>query len=119
MEQHLISRRVSNITLDGECLYCSTFDSNLETGIVRRELSDNFVYYSQSNYDDLSSAAEWAQESLQLHTSDERDYVYDLDEFVNAETHDDLWNAAQLQLVTEGQMHGFVSEISALSSPNC
>jgi deoxyribodipyrimidine photo-lyase len=45
--------------------------------------------------------------------------VYELDEFVNAETHDDLWNAAQLQLVTEGQMHGFVSEIFALSSPTC
>lgn len=82
-----------------------------KSGIVRRELSDNFVYYSQNNYDDLSTAAEWAQESLALHSSDEREYVYDLDEFVNAKTHDDLWNAAQLQLLLEGQMHGFVSKI--------
>lgn len=82
--------------------------SYIEEGIVRRELSDNFVYYSQNNYDDLSTAAEWAQESLALHSSDEREYVYDLDEFVNAKTHDDLWNAAQLQLLTEGQMHGFL-----------
>lgn len=82
--------------------------SYIEEGIVRRELSDNFVYYSQSNYDDISCAAEWAQESLEIHSSDEREYLYNLSQFVNAQTHDDLWNAAQIQLVVEGKMHGFL-----------
>jgi len=49
--------------------------SYIEEGIVRRELSDNFVYYSPENYDDLSTGAVWAQESLQLHSSDEREFT--------------------------------------------
>jgi len=80
----------------------------LEEGIVRRELSDNFVYYSRENYDDLTTAAVWAQDSLELHRGDEREYLYSLKEFVEGRTHDDLWNAAQLQLVNEGKMHGFL-----------
>ncbi len=82
--------------------------SYLEEGIVRRELSDNFVYYSRDNYDDLTTAAGWAQETLELHSADPREYVYSLKELENGETHDDLWNAAQMQLVLEGHMHGFL-----------
>ena len=29
-------------------------------------------------------------------------------EFENAETHDDLWNAAQYEMVEKGKMHGFM-----------
>merc|ERR1711957_541914 len=57
---------------------------------------------------DLGTAAVWAQDSLELHRRDEREYMYSLEEFVEGKTHDDLWNAAQLQLVTEGNMHGFL-----------
>jgi deoxyribodipyrimidine photo-lyase len=83
--------------------------SYLEEGIVRRELSDNFVYYSLDNYDEISTAAQWAQDSLELHSSDEREFIYSLKQFEAASTHDDLWNAAQIQLTSEGKMHGFVS----------
>ena len=82
--------------------------SFIEEGIVRRELSDNFLYYSRRDYDQLSTAAGWAQETLQVHAQDEREHVYSLEEFVAAETHDDLWNAAQMQLLQEGTMHGFL-----------
>ena len=34
--------------------------------------------------------------------------MYTWKELEKAETHDDLWNAAQLQLVREGTMHGFL-----------
>ena len=81
----------------------------IEEGVVRRELSDNFVYYTPSSYDSLEGAADWARDSLQLHSSDEREYVYTWKELESGMTHDDLWNAAQLQLVREGKMHGFVS----------
>jgi len=84
--------------------------SYLEEGIVRRELSDNFVYYSLDNYDEISTAAQWAQDSLELHSSDEREFIYSLKQFEAASTHDDLWNAAQIQLTSEGKMHGFVSK---------
>jgi deoxyribodipyrimidine photo-lyase len=82
--------------------------SYIEEGIVRRELSDNFVYYSPDNYDSLETAAVWAQDSLNLHAADEREYIYSLTEFQEATTHDDLWNAAQTQLNIEGKMHGFL-----------
>ena len=36
---------------------------------------------------------------------DKREYVYDLSELTNGETHDEIWNAAQNQLRTEG---GFI-----------
>lgn len=80
----------------------------IEEGIVRRELSDNYVYYTRDEYDSLDAAAGWARESLDLHEADEREYVYSLEEFDRAQTHDDLWNAAQLQLTRNGGMHGFL-----------
>lgn len=39
---------------------------------------------------------------------DKRDYVYQLSELESGKTHDDLWNAAQIQLLQEGKMHGFL-----------
>jgi deoxyribodipyrimidine photo-lyase len=89
--------------------YANGTASYIEEGLVRRELSDNFCYYSPDDYDSLEGAAGWARESLELHASDEREYLYSLEEFENAMTHDDLWNAAELQLTREGKMHGFVS----------
>jgi deoxyribodipyrimidine photo-lyase len=83
--------------------------SYIEEGVVRRELSDNFVYYSPDVYDSLDAAAGWARESLELHAVDEREKLYSWREMEGGMTHDDLWNAAQLQLVREGKMHGFVS----------
>jgi deoxyribodipyrimidine photo-lyase len=89
--------------------YANGAASYIEEGLVRRELSDNYVYYSPDDYDTLLGAAGWAQESLELHASDEREYTYTLDELEQGMTHDDLWNAAELQLLQEGKMHGFVS----------
>lgn len=83
--------------------------SYIEEGVVRRELSDNYVYYTPGTYDSLNAAAGWARESLELHATDARESVYTWRELEAAMTHDDLWNAAQLQLVREGKMHGFVS----------
>jgi len=86
----------------------------IEEGIVRRELSDNFLFYNRDGYDTIEGgAAEWAKESLRLHEQDEREYLYTIEEFEQGQTHDDLWNAAQIQLVQTGKMHGFVSVLVA------
>ena len=34
--------------------------------------------------------------------------MYDLAQFERAETHDDLWNAAQRQLIREGRIHNYL-----------
>lgn len=78
-----------------------------EEAIVRRELSDNFCFYNP-NYDNLKGLADWAAKTLNDHRKDKRDYIYTRDELDKSMTHDDLWNAAQNQLVKEGKMHGFL-----------
>jgi len=82
-------------------------DSFVEEAVVRRELSDNFCFYNPA-YDSVGGAAQWAQDSLTLHSSDPREHVYSALELEQGDTHDDLWNAAQLQLTVEGKMHGFL-----------
>jgi deoxyribodipyrimidine photo-lyase len=82
-------------------------DTFLEELIVRRELSDNFCYFNP-NYDSFDGFHDWAKETLNKHRKDKRDFVYSLEEFENANTHEDLWNAAQKELLTTGKMHGYM-----------
>ncbi|CAE8644943.1 unnamed protein product [Polarella glacialis] len=79
----------------------------VEEAVVRRELADNFCFYNK-HYDSLKGAAEWAAKSLQKHSKDKREYVYTRAQLEQAKTHDDLWNASQRQMVSEGKMHGFL-----------
>lgn len=51
---------------------------------------------------------EWARETLRTHAADARDHVYSLEEFENAATHDELWNAAQRELVATGRIHNYL-----------
>ena len=86
---------------------CPRKGAFLEELIVRRELSMNFAFYNQ-NYDSYKSLPPWAKETLTQHKNDKRDYVYTLDEFEEAKTHDPFWNAAQLEMVHTGKMHGYM-----------
>ena len=79
----------------------------LEELIVRRELSDNFCFYNP-NYDHFEGFPDWAKKSLDKHRKDPRVYIYSQDQFENAQTHDDLWNAAQMEMVKRGKMHGYM-----------
>lgn len=79
----------------------------LEELIVRRELSDNFCYYNP-HYDSFEGFPDWAKKTLNEHRKDEREYIYSLEEFEIAKTHDQLWNAAQMEMVNTGKMHGYM-----------
>lgn len=79
----------------------------LEELIIRRELSDNFCLYNPA-YSRFSGFPEWAKESHKLHRFDVRKYLYSLSTFENAQTHDPLWNAAQMEMVHKGKMHGYM-----------
>ncbi|RZU41671.1 deoxyribodipyrimidine photo-lyase [Edaphobacter modestus] len=72
--------------------------------IVWRELAVNFVRYTK-DYDSLGCAEPWAKQTIAEHARDEREFVYQLPELEAAQTHDDLWNAAQLQMLHHGWMH--------------
>ena len=79
----------------------------LEELIVRKELSDNFCFYNP-HYDSEKSFPRWAKESHDEHRNDKREHIYPLETFENAETHDQLWNAAQAEMVVKGKMHGYM-----------
>lgn len=79
----------------------------LEEMIVRKELSDNFCFYNEK-YKNMNGVPNWAKETLKSHCNDIRSYLYSLDEFEAGKTHDNLWNAAQKQLLTEGKIQGYL-----------
>ena len=74
---------------------------------MRRELSDNYCYYN-TKYDSFDGFPDWAKKTLNEHGKDKREYVYSIEEFEKANTHEDLWNAAQQQLVKTGKLHGYM-----------
>ncbi len=79
----------------------------LEELIIRRELSDNFCWYNK-DYDTTDGFPDWAKKSHHRFRHDKREYIYTLKQFEQAKTHDELWNAAQLEMVTTGKMHGYM-----------
>lgn len=87
--------------------YSESVAAFCEEAIVRRELADNFCFYNEK-YDKVEGTNDWAIKSLNAHRKDKREYIYTLEQFEKGRTHDDLWNAAQKQLVKMGKMHGFL-----------
>lgn len=79
-------------------------DEFLEQLIVRRELAINFVWYN-ANYDEFHGLPRWARDSLLRHASDPRPVLYKPEELESGQTHDPIWNMAQVQLVNDGRMH--------------
>jgi deoxyribodipyrimidine photo-lyase len=85
----------------------SAKDDFLDQLITWRELSINFVHYNPL-YDSIESAPDWAHRTLAKHAHDQRPVVYSREQLERAETHDHLWNAAQLQMLHAGWMHNYM-----------
>jgi deoxyribodipyrimidine photo-lyase len=85
----------------------SSKDAFWEQLVVRKELSDNFCYY-EGNYDNFKGFPDWAKKTLNEHRNDPREYIYSVKELESAKTHDNLWNAAQKQMIITGKMHGYM-----------
>jgi len=75
--------------------------------IIWRELSINFVRFNR-DYDNFECGEAWAHRTLAKHSKDHRTVLYDEKQLENAETHDQLWNAAQLQMANRGWMHNYM-----------
>ena len=85
----------------------AAIDAYIDEIVTWRELSTNFCRYNGS-YNSYAGIPEWAKRSLEAHASDQREFVYTTAEFETAATHDDLWNAAQMEMVKTGRMHGYM-----------
>jgi len=79
----------------------------IEELVVRGELAENYTYYNK-DYDNLEGAPNFGKKTLEDHAGDKREHVYDYEQLADSKTYDDLWNAAQKQLVNHGKMHGFM-----------
>jgi len=79
----------------------------LDQLVTWRELGCNFCIH-RPDYADYDSLPDWARTTLARHARDRREYVYSLEQFKQAATHDPLWNAAQRQLVRDGRMHNYL-----------
>lgn len=79
----------------------------LEQAIIRRELSFNLCFYN-ARYASLEALPNWAKQTLDKHRRDRRKPSYSFDEFERADTHDDVWNLAQRQLLETGVIHNYL-----------
>ena len=85
----------------------SSAEAFLDELVTWREVGFNMCTH-RSNYDDPDSLPDWAQITLNAHANDRRPHEYSFDEFRDGATRDDLWNAAQRQLVREGIIHNYL-----------
>ncbi len=81
-------------------------ESFLDQIITWRELGFNNAYHN-SNHNKYESIPEWAKLSLSEHSDDERMF-YTFEQIENAETHDEVWNAAQQELLQTGIIHNYL-----------
>jgi len=82
-------------------------DAFLEEAIVRRELSFNLTRHNP-HYDSLKSLPVWALKTMRDHADDPRPELLDPEKIEAADTYDELWNAAQRELLSTGHMHNYV-----------
>jgi deoxyribodipyrimidine photo-lyase len=75
--------------------------------ITWRELSVNLLRFN-AEYDSFECAEPWAHRTLAEHAKDHRPIIYSEHQLESAETHDSLWNAAQMQMVNTGWMHNYL-----------
>ena len=75
--------------------------------IAWRELAINFVWHTDK-YDSAECAEDWARKTIAEHARDEREHLYTVEQLERAETYDELWNAAQIQMVEHGWMHNYM-----------
>jgi deoxyribodipyrimidine photo-lyase len=98
-----IARAVNKAVAEGKAS-AAAGDKYLEQLIGWRELAVLFVRH-EPNYDNWECAAPWARKTLLEHAGDPRPHRYSLRQLEHAETADELWNAAQREMVQTGWMH--------------
>ena len=73
-----------------------------------REVGFNGASWQPGTWDGWASLPDWARRTLENHGADRREWTYDLRTLRDGATHDDLWNAAQRQLMGQGTIEGYL-----------
>lgn len=80
----------------------------LDQVVTWRELAINTCVHLPDTYASLASTPGWAQRTLHAHAGDPRPYVYTCEQLEQGATHDEVWNAAQNQLRSQGTIHNYL-----------
>jgi len=80
----------------------------LDQLLTWRELGFNFSSFRPDEYARYDGLPAWALKSLMKHRKDAREVTYSRQRLEQAETGDELWNAAQRELVRTGHMHNYL-----------
>jgi len=78
----------------------------LDEILTWREVGHVFAHHVP-DHDRYETLPDWARTTLDEHRDDPR-HVYSFDELDQARTDDEVWNAAQRQLVQSGVMHNYL-----------
>ncbi|HSN85453.1 MAG TPA: deoxyribodipyrimidine photolyase [Thermoanaerobaculia bacterium] len=79
----------------------------LDEAVTWREVGYNVAFH-RPDFDQYESLPDWSLRTLAKHEADPRPHLYTLQDFEAARTHDEIWNAAQTQLVREGRIHNYL-----------
>jgi len=79
----------------------------LDQILTWRELGFNMCAH-RPDHASYESLPPWARRTLEDHAADRRDPQYTPAQLEAAATHDELWNAAQRQLLREGTIHNYL-----------
>ena len=106
MSAYLHYGMVSPMRLAREARAARTGGSSkfLDELLIWRELAYGFCHYRRDHASWLALPG-WARETLSAHAGDSRPARYSWEQLARAQTDDDLWNAAQLSLLRQGELH--------------
>jgi deoxyribodipyrimidine photo-lyase len=80
----------------------------LDELVTWRELGLIYCRHHPQDYDRWEALPPWARAVLEARASDPRPRTYTLQQLEAAATHDEVWNAAQRQLLREGIIHNYL-----------
>ena len=79
----------------------------LDQIVTWRELGYHYAWHDP-NYAAYDTLPQWAQDVLATHAHDPRPITYTFDQLEQADTYDEIWNAAQRELLQTGLMHNYM-----------
>jgi deoxyribodipyrimidine photo-lyase len=85
-----------------------TAEAFLDQMLTWREMGFNLSHREPDRYDKYESLPDWALKTLAQHAKDPRPVIYSLDQLAASQTHDEIWNAAQCELVATGTMQNYL-----------
>jgi len=95
---------------DRETFYSNKNSTNhfLDELLTWREIGYLFFWDKPEFGKNLTHLPDWVKKNMEKHKKDRREFNYTLEEWESAKTHDDLWNAAQIELVKTGRLHNYM-----------